>query len=94
MSEGKLEKEVVFFLAFLSYFLIQMIVFYKTSYHFAQNTGFIACAVVFIIALIGKYTSINISLPDVNIAVVIAVGVLVIAGLIVGAVKAERSRSA
>lgn len=94
MSEGRLEKEVVFFLAFLSYFLIQMIVFYKTSYHFAQNTGFIACAVVFIIALIGKYTSINISLPEVNIAVVIAVGVLVIAGLIVGAVRAERSRSA
>ena len=44
--------------------------------------------------MIGKYTSINISLPEVNIAVVIAVGVLVIAGLIVGAVKAERSRSA
>ena len=93
-SEGKLEKEILIFIAFLGYFLIQIIVFYKTSYHYAMNSGLIACAVVFIIALIGKYTNIKISLPSVNIAVVIATGILVIAGLIIGAVKAERSRSA
>ena len=93
-SEGKLEKEILIFIAFLGYFLIQIIVFYKSSYHYAMNSGLIACAVVFIIALIGKYTNIKISLPSVNIAVVIATGILVIAGLIIGAVKAERSRSA
>ena len=94
LSGGGLEKEALIFIAFFGYFLIQLIVFYKTSYHMALNFGLIACAVIFIIALIGKYTNIKISLPDVNIVVVIAVGVLVIAGLITGAIKAERSRSA
>ena len=90
LSEGRLEKEVFFFLAFFSYFLIQLIVFYRTSYHIAQNTGLIACAVVFIIALLGKYTNINISLPEVNLAVVIAVFTVLIVGLTIGAVKAEK----
>ena len=91
LSEGKLEKETFFFLAFISYFLIQLIVYYRTSYHTAQNTGLIACAIIFIIALIGKYTDIRISIPDINIAVIIAVFVLLIIGLTIGAVKAEKA---
>lgn len=89
LSEGKLEKEIVFFLAFFSYFLIQLIIFYKTSYHMAQSMGIIAFAIFLLIALIGKYTNISISIPNVNIAVVIAAFVLLIVGLIIGAVKAD-----
>lgn len=91
LSEGKLEKESVLILAFFSYFLIQLIIFYRTSYHLSQSLGLIACAVIFIIALLGKYTNIRISIPNVNIAVVIAAFALLIVGLIIGAVKAEKA---
>ena len=91
LSEGKLEKESVLILAFFSYFLIQLIFFYRTSYHLSQSLGLIACAVIFIIALIGKYTNIRINIPNVNIAVVIAAFALLIVGLIIGAVKAEKA---
>ena len=94
ISGGTLGTEIVVFLAFLSYFLIQLIAFYKSSFHFAQNLGFLACAVIFILALIAKYTNISLSLPNINIASVIVIFALLAAGLIFGIIKAENSRPA
>lgn len=85
--------EIAVFLAFLVYYLVTLIVFYKSSFHMAQNFGLLICAVILLIALIGKYTKIRISLPDINPVVVIVLLALLVAGLIIGVLKAENSRT-
>lgn len=94
IAGGELMKETAVFLAFLIYFLAALIVFYKSSFHMAQNIGLMLCAVIFLIALIGKYTKIRISIPDINPVVYIVVFALLIVGLIIGVLKSENSRTA
>ena len=94
LAGNSLVMEIAVFLAFLIHYLVTLIVFYKTSFHMAQNSGLIICALIFLIALIGKYTKIRISLPDINPLAVIIVLALLIVGLIIGVLKAENSRSA
>lgn len=84
--------EIAVFLAFLVYYLVTLIVFYKSSFHMAQNFGLLICAVILLIALIGKYTKIRISLPDINPVVVIVLLALLVVGLIIGVLKAGNSR--
>ena len=94
LAGNSLVMEIAVFLAFLIHYLVTLIVFYKTSFHMAQNSGLIICALIFLIALIGKYTKIRISLPDINPVAVIIVLALLIVGLIIGVLKAENSRTA
>ena len=93
IADGSLEKEIAVFLAFLVYFLTVLIVFYKVSFHAAQNIGLLLCAVIFLIELIGKYTKIRISLPAVGPVAAIVLFIILIAGLIIGVLKAENSRT-
>ena len=94
LAGNSLVMEIAVFLAFLIHYLVTLIVFYKTSFHMAQNSGLILCALIFLIALIGKYTKIRISLPEINPLAVIIVLAILIVGLIIGVLKAENSRSA
>ena len=94
LAGNSLVMEIAVFLAFLIHYLVTLIVFYKTSFHMAQNSGLIICALIFLIALIGKYTKIRISLPDINPVAVIIVLALLIVGLIIGVLKSENSRTA
>lgn len=93
LAGNSLVMEIAVFLAFLIHYLVTLIVFYKTSFHMAQNSGLIICALIFLIALIGKYTKIRISLPEINPLAVIIVLAILIVGLIIGVLKAENSRS-
>ena len=93
LAGNSLVMEIAVFLAFMIYYLVTLIVFYKASFHMAQNSGLILCALIFLIALIGKYTKIRISLPEINPVAVIIVLAILIAGLIIGVLKAENSRS-
>lgn len=87
-----IEKEVAFFCGFLAYFLIELIVFYKTSYHMAQNSGLFAFAIAIVIGLILKYTNININLlANISAMRIILIGLGVNLALIYGVIVAEKS---
>ena len=106
MSGMNLETEMAYFIAFSAFNLISLILFYRFSFHAAQNFTLASYAVVFALGLLNKHTDFTLSFPSVNVpdvgwllsesdvsvnvAVLAGCGLLLIAALIFAAIRMEK----
>lgn len=90
MSGMNLETELAYFIAFSAFNLISLILFYRFSFHAAQNFTLASYAVVFALGLLNKHTDFTLNFPSVNVAVLAGCGLLLIAALIFAAIRMEK----